>query len=86
MSREKEAGTGQILKGRTFLIPYSHPVPVSSKLKVWKLRRAIEEVKHLEDDLELAKASDQTYLLCAEIKAEFERLKQPFRDAMRRLK
>jgi len=79
LSREKEAGIGalQLLKP---------PVPASSRLKVWKLRSAIDQVKQLETSLELLKASKQTYLLCAEVQADFERMKQPFRDAMRRLK
>jgi hypothetical protein len=45
----------------------------------WQVKHQIDYIKQLEKELDNLEASEQTYLLCAEVKAELERIKEKLR-------
>jgi hypothetical protein len=45
----------------------------------WQVRHQLEWIKELERELDNLKGSEQTYLLCAEVKAELEKVKEKLR-------
>lgn len=49
---------------------------------VWQVRHQIDWIQQLEKELDNLKASEQTYLLAAEVKAELEKV----REKLRRMK
>lgn len=45
----------------------------------WQVRHQIDWIHQLEKELDNLKASEQTYLLAAEVKAELEKIKENLR-------
>jgi uncharacterized coiled-coil DUF342 family protein len=45
----------------------------------WQVRHQIDYIEQLEKELHDLEASEQTYLLCAEVKAKLERIKEKLR-------